>query len=41
MGIRHEKEIQTEVSELILNYLGEHSVVHVPDRAPYTVILPD
>ena len=31
------KEIQTEVSELILNYLTEHPLVDIPDEHPYTV----
>ena len=37
----HEKEIQTEVSELILNYLSNHTPIQIPDDKPYTVILPD
>jgi 2',3'-cyclic-nucleotide 2'-phosphodiesterase / 3'-nucleotidase len=36
-----EKEILTEVSELILNYLGSHPMVQIPDDTPYSVILPD
>ena len=35
------KEIQTEISELILNYLRERELVEIPDTKPYTVILPD
>ena len=34
------KEIQTEVSELILNYLAERDLVTIPDARPYRVILP-
>jgi len=34
------KEIQTEVSELILNYLAERDLVTLPDARPYRVILP-
>ncbi len=34
------KEILTEVSELILNYLSSHSPIHIADTAPYTVIVP-
>ncbi|MBE0600567.1 MAG: bifunctional metallophosphatase/5'-nucleotidase [Firmicutes bacterium] len=36
-----EKDILTEVSELILNYLSDHSLIAIPDESPYTVILPD
>lgn len=36
-----EKEILTEVSELILNYLGSHSLIQVPVEKPYSVILPE
>ncbi len=35
------KEIQTEVSELILDYLREWETVEIPEREPYTAILPD
>ena len=28
------KDIQTEVSELILNYLAEHPYVEIPDAHP-------
>ena len=35
------KEIQTEVSELLLDYLRGHDLVEIPDGAPYTVLLPD
>ena len=35
------KEIQTEISELILNYLRDRDLVEIPDTKPYTVILPD
>jgi len=31
------REIQTEVSELILNYLTEHPLVTIPQNHPYTV----
>ncbi len=34
-------EIQTEVSELILNYLAGHDLVTLPEEAPYTVLLPN
>lgn len=34
------KEIQTEVSELILNYLSSHALIAIPDDRPYTVVLP-
>jgi len=34
-------EIQTEVSELILDYLGAHDVIGIPDGRPYAVVLPD
>ncbi|MBN1778344.1 MAG: bifunctional metallophosphatase/5'-nucleotidase [Clostridiales bacterium] len=36
-----EKEIQTEVSELILNYLSSHKLVQIMDERSYTVVLPD
>ena len=32
------KEIQTEVSELILNYLFEHPVVEIPESHPMKCI---
>jgi 2',3'-cyclic-nucleotide 2'-phosphodiesterase / 3'-nucleotidase len=35
------REIQTEVSELILNTLGSHTEVDIPNTVPYCVILPD
>ncbi len=35
------REIQTEVSELILDYVSARDVVAVPDGSPYTVTLPD
>ena len=35
------REIQTEVSELLLNYLQTHSPVEIPAMAPYTVTTPD
>ncbi|MFH1513543.1 MAG: 5'-nucleotidase C-terminal domain-containing protein, partial [Bacillota bacterium] len=35
------REIQTEVSELILNYLSSHEMVQIPNETPYSVILPD
>ena len=34
------KAIQTEVSELILNYLLEHPFIEIPDGHPFTTILP-
>ena len=34
-------EIQTEVSELLLNYLAERELVVIPEKQPYEVILPD
>ena len=34
------QEIQTEVSELILNYLSQHALVTIPQEHPYRVILP-
>jgi 2',3'-cyclic-nucleotide 2'-phosphodiesterase / 3'-nucleotidase len=36
----HIKEIQTEVSELILDYLRKNTPVNIPHETPYTVILP-
>lgn len=36
-----EREILTEVSELILNYLSERTPIRVPDGKPYTVVFPD
>lgn len=36
----HVREIQTEVSELILDYLAEHGDIRIPDGSPYEVILP-
>ena len=35
------KEIQTDVSELILDYLSAHGTVAFPDRHPYHVIRPE
>ncbi len=35
------REIQTEVSELILNYLGERDLVTIPEARPYAVVLPN
>ncbi len=35
------REIQTEVSELLLDYLQTHSPVDVSDTTPYTVCMPD
>lgn len=35
------REVQTEVSELILNYLGDHKQVEIPAATPYMVILPN
>ncbi len=40
-GCEHVREMQTEVSELILNYLREHDVVTVPQQGAYDVRLPD
>jgi len=37
---RREREIQTEVSELILNYLSSRELIEIPDERSYTVILP-
>jgi 2',3'-cyclic-nucleotide 2'-phosphodiesterase / 3'-nucleotidase len=38
---RRVKEIQTEISELILNYLSARKTVEIPLQRPYRVILPD
>jgi 2',3'-cyclic-nucleotide 2'-phosphodiesterase/3'-nucleotidase len=35
------KEIQTDVSELILNYLSSRSLVEIPRDRPYRTILPE
>ena len=35
LGCARVREIQTEVSELILNYLAEHRFVTIPGTAPY------
>ena len=35
------KEIQTDVSELILDYLSAHGTVAFPERHPYHVIRPE
>jgi 2',3'-cyclic-nucleotide 2'-phosphodiesterase/3'-nucleotidase len=35
------REIQTEVSELILDYISARDVVTVPESSPYTVTMPD
>ena len=35
------QEVQTEVSELILDYLSRHEQVLIPDDTPYRTILPD
>ena len=35
------REIQTEISELILNYLSSRALISIPNTHPYTVILPD
>lgn len=35
------REIQTEVSELILNYLSEHPYTEIPERHPCRAILPE
>ena len=37
----HMQEIQTEVSELILNYLSIHDCVQIPEETPYHTILPN
>ena len=37
----HVRDMQTEVSELILDFLAEHEVIRVPDDPAYEVILPD
>ena len=34
------REIQTEISELILNYLKAHPRIEIPKEAPYRVIMP-
>lgn len=39
-GIPRLREIQTEVSELILNYLSERDAAEIPDARPYRTILP-
>lgn len=39
-GLPRVKEIQAEVSELILNYLSARGTVEIPDRPPYRVICP-
>ncbi len=39
-GLPRAKEIQTEVSELILNYLSARGTVEIPDKPPYRVICP-
>lgn len=40
-GCERVREIQTEVSELILNYLRERQQVTIPEGNAYAVILPD
>jgi 2',3'-cyclic-nucleotide 2'-phosphodiesterase/3'-nucleotidase len=40
-GCPRVREIQTEVSELILNYLAAHETIRIPEDAPYRVILPE
>ncbi|MCE5344242.1 MAG: 5'-nucleotidase C-terminal domain-containing protein, partial [Eubacteriales bacterium] len=35
------REIQTEVSELILDYIRSRDMIEIPDEPTYTVILPD
>ena len=37
----HIREMQTEVSELILNYLGDHEQIELASDAAYTVIPPN
>jgi 2',3'-cyclic-nucleotide 2'-phosphodiesterase/3'-nucleotidase len=39
-GLPRAREIQTEVSELILNYLSARGMVEIPDKPPYRVICP-
>ncbi len=40
LGCPRVREILTEVSELILNYLGERALVVIPENAPYRVRMP-
>jgi len=40
LGCDHKREILTEVSELILNYLGAQALVEIPEASNYRVILP-
>ena len=40
-GCRRVREIQTEMSELILDYLRSHPRIDLPRKHPITVILPD
>lgn len=35
------REIQTEISELILDYLRTHALVEIPEQSSYSVILPN
>ena len=35
------QEIQTEVSELLLDYLGSHTLIDIPEQPAYHVILPN
>lgn len=37
----HEREILTDVSELILDELSQHKLIKIPDGHPYRVILPE
>ena len=36
----HIRDIQTDISELILDYLREHDLIEIPDMHPYRVIRP-
>lgn len=40
LGLKRVREIQTEVSELILNYLVGHAVVSLLETPPYRIVLP-
>lgn len=40
IGCERVREVLTEVSELILNYLGEQALVEIPEAPVYQVILP-
>jgi len=40
VGLPRVREIMTEVSELILDYLGRHGLVEIPEKACYCVSMP-